>query len=235
MKRDWNPDEPEMMDRPQPVTPELERDLENLHGLNRHFGSHSLVRHFLQRWLKSGATYRVLDLCTGYGDIPRMMLDWARDHGVCLTVDAVDFHPATLEIARRRSAAYPQIRFFQADARDFAAPADGSYDLVHCSLALHHFGEEDAVRILARCRALLREHGHVLVADLERSGLTTAAVWLVTALVYRDAMTRYDGRLSARRAFSFGELRSLAERAGWPESGEFGHRRFLPCRQALWV
>jgi hypothetical protein len=44
-------------------------------------------------------------------------------------------------------------------------------------------------------------------------------------------MTRYDGRLSARRAFSFGEFAGLAEKAGWKT---FSHRRFLPARQAVW-
>jgi len=232
MKRDWNPDELELMDRPQPVSPELERDLENLEGLNRHFGSHAAVRLFLERWLRPGGRYRVLDLCTGYGDIPRMMLDWARRQGVELTVDALDFHPATLEIARRKSEGETAIRFFQGDVRDFVPP-DGPasrYDLVHCSLALHHFSEADAERILRRCREL--SSGHTLVIDLERNRLTQAAVWLVTAAIYRDPMTQHDARLSARRAFSYGELGNLATRAGWRD---FGQRRFLPCRQAIWM
>jgi hypothetical protein len=58
------------------------------------------------------------------------------------------------------------------------------------------------------------------------------SVWLVTALLYREPMTRYDGRLSARRAFSFGEMRAMAEAAGW--SG-FEQCRFVPCRQAIWL
>ncbi len=238
MKRDWNPDEPEMMDRPQPVSPELERDLENLRGLNRRFGSYALVRRFLERWLAPGRSYRALDLCTGFGDIPRMALDWSRERGIALTMDAVDFHPATLEIARSRSAAYPEIRFLQADARDFEPPECGEsqpprYDLVFCSLALHHFSEADAVRILSRCRALAQAEGaRVLVADLERSRVNAFGIWLVTELIYRDAMTKFDARLSARRAFSFDEFRALAESAGWRD---FGHQRFFPSRQAIWI
>ncbi|MES2570237.1 MAG: hypothetical protein V4710_09315, partial [Verrucomicrobiota bacterium] len=44
--------------------------------------------------------------------------------------------------------------------------------------------------------------------------------------------TRYDGRLSAQRAFSFAEMHALAETAGWRN---YGHARFLFCRQALWL
>ena len=45
-------------------------------------------------------------------------------------------------------------------------------------------------------------------------------------------MTRTDARLSAARAFSFREFRSLAERAGWKN---FGHREFRFIRQAIWL
>ena len=45
-------------------------------------------------------------------------------------------------------------------------------------------------------------------------------------------MTRHDGRLSARRAFSYRELDELAQAAGWRN---FGHARFVPARQAIWM
>ncbi|HKP02215.1 MAG TPA: hypothetical protein VJU77_02540 [Chthoniobacterales bacterium] len=35
--------------------------------------------------------------------------------------------------------------------------------------------------------------------------------YLLTALIFRDPMTRADGRTSAAQAFSFRELRTLAE------------------------
>ena len=44
-------------------------------------------------------------------------------------------------------------------------------------------------------------------------------------------MTKFDGRMSAARAFSFSELRELAERAGWTD---FGHAKFKFARQAIW-
>src|SRR6478609_211286 len=109
MKRAFDPLEPELMDRPQPVTPELEAYMRNLVSLNRYFGSYRLIRKFLSQWLMPGRTYRVLDLCTGVGDIPRLMVDCARSMGVTLQIDAIDFHESTLELARRGSEAYPEI------------------------------------------------------------------------------------------------------------------------------
>ena len=228
MKRRFDQDEPELMDRPQPVTPELEADLANLVALNARFGSHRVTRRFLTAWLNPGRCYRVLDLCTGAGDIPRLMVDWARPREILLRIDAVEANASTLEIARRQSAGHPEIRYVHSDALKFESP--DTYDLVCCSLALHHFSEEDAVRLLRRCR----EHSHrcVLVSDLERSLATTVGVWALTTFRYREAMTRSDARLSAARAFSFREFRALAEAAGWPD---YGQARFFFCRQALWL
>jgi SAM-dependent methyltransferase len=228
MQRQFDPAEPELMDRPQPVTAELVSDLRNLRRLNRCFGSYALTTHFLRRWIQPGAQLRVLDLATGSGDIPRLIIDYAREVGATVTVEAIDQQSSTLEIARGLSADYPEIDFKQGDVLFFGE--GGQYDIVLCSLALHHFDEAAAVRLLARCRHLSRKF--VLVSDLRRGFLATVGVYLLTTLIYRESLTRIDARLSAERAFSFREFGSLAERAGWRN---FGHRKFRFARQAIWL
>jgi 2-polyprenyl-3-methyl-5-hydroxy-6-metoxy-1,4-benzoquinol methylase len=228
MQRHFDPAEPELMDRPQPVTAELVSDLRNLRQLNRHFGSYALTTRFLRRWVQPGAQLRALDLATGSGDIPRLVIDYARKVGAIVTVEAIDQQNSTLEIARGLSADYPEIDFKQGDVLFFGE--DGQYDIVLSSLALHHFDEAAAVRMLERCRHLSRRF--VLVSDLRRGFLATVGVYLLTAMIYRESMTRTDARLSAERSFSFREFGSLAERAGWRN---FGHRKFRFARQAIWL
>lgn len=228
MPRDFDPARPELMDRVVEVTPEFESEMENLVALNRTSGSHRLIRLFIQRWFRPGRCYRVLDLCTGAGDLPRAMVEWARPFEITLRIDAVDNSEAALSLARKRCADFPEVRFIKDDARTYRS--DLPYDLVHCSLALHHFDDDDSVRLLRRAQQC--SNRWVLVSDLERQMLTTLSIWLVTALVYTHPATVHDGRLSARRAFSYWELRRLAEEAGW--SG-FGHSRFMWCRQAIWL
>ena len=228
MKRQFDPAEPELMDRPQPVSAELESDLHNLRQLNRFFGSYSLVRRFLRKWIQPSATLRVLDLATGSGDIPRLIADFSRQIGVSAQIDAVDQQAATVEIALKLSGGYPEIVFRQTDVFEWGEPR--AYDIVLCSLALHHFTEEDAVRLLRHCRELTRQF--VLISDLRRGLFATIGVYLLTAILFRDPMTRYDGRVSAARAFSFRELHALAQRAGWKN---FHHRRFRFARQAIWL
>ncbi len=228
MKRQFDPAEPELMDRPQPVSQELERDLENLCQLNRSFGGHRLILHFMRRWIQPRAGLRIVDLATGSGDIPRIIIDFTRKIGTIAEIDAVDRQSATLEIARHWSHGYPEISFLESDLLTFNPAA--AYDIVLCSLALHHFSDEDAVRALRRCRELSRKF--VLVSDLRRGSFLTLGVYLLTALIFRESMTKYDGRLSAARAFSFRELEELARQASWQN---FGHKNFRFARQAIWL
>jgi hypothetical protein len=228
MKRQFDPAEPELMDRPQPVSAELERDLKNLRELNHYFGSYAVISGFIQRWLRPRDMMRIVDLATGSGDIPRLIVDYARKVGAKVQIDALDQQTATLEIAARLSADYPEISFVRANILEWQ-PAE-PYDLVLNSLALHHFSEQDAVRLLRHCRELSRRY--VLVSDLRRGLLASVGVYLLTALIFREPMTRVDGRLSAARAFSLGELHDLAQRAGWRE---FGHGKFRFARQAIWL
>ncbi len=228
MQRRFDPATPELMDRPQPVSPELEQDLANIRRFNRWFGSYRLVRKFLRRWLRPNTSARILDLATGSGDIPRMVADFARRENVPVQIDAIDQQRATIEIARSLSAPYPEINFSCANLFEWDPPEQ--YDMVLFSLALHHFNEDNAVRVLQKCRQLSR--GRVLVADLRRARWLSAGIWLVTATILREPMTKTDARLSAARAFGFAELRALAERAGWRN---FGHERFAVGRQAVWL
>lgn len=228
LKRQFDPTEPEWMDLPQPVSPELISDLRNLRSLNRYFGSYRLIRFFLRRWIRPGAKLKILDLATGSGDIPRLVAEFARECGVEVEIDAVDLQASTIEIARGLSANSPEIQYHRADIHGFGEAH--SYDIVLFSLALHHFSADEAVQLLRRCRELSR--GQVLVADLCRGWFAKLGVALLTAIIFREAMTRNDARVSVARAFSYREMSELARAAGWTG---FEQRRFRFARQAIWL
>ncbi|HZR04342.1 MAG TPA: methyltransferase domain-containing protein [Candidatus Udaeobacter sp.] len=228
MKRSFDAAVLEMMDREQLVSSELERDLERLRQLNRWFGSYRLVLGFIRDWIKPAEKLRVVDLATGSGDIPRLIVDYTRKISGKVEIDALDRQPATLEIARRLSVDYPEISYHEGDVLEWT-PTE-AYDITLCNLALHHFSNEDAVRLLRRCHQVSKRF--VLVSDLRRGFPLVAGVYLLTALIFREPMTRYDARLSTIRAFSFSEMSDLALRAGWQN---FGHKRFRFGRQAIWL
>ena len=227
-KRQFEPSEPELMDRPDASPAELEAALRSLRGLNRYFGSYRIVMMFLRRWMKRGDRLRVVDLATGSADIPRLVADYARKVGAEVEIVAVDFQQSTIETARRMSTGYPEITCVLGDVLTYQDHEP--FDIVICSLALHHFSDEDAVRLLRHAKELSRRY--VLISDLRRGFIATVGVSLLTALIFRDRMTRSDGRTSAAASFSAAEMRELAVRAGWQN---FGAKNYRFARQAIWL
>jgi len=235
MKRVFHPEEPELMDQAVLVegkpTQELQKDLANLRWLNRKFGAVSLLIRFLDHWASTNSsdspTLRVLDLATGEGDLPRELVAWCRKRNIPVTVDAVDLNEATLAVAIERSRDFHEITFHQGDIRSWG---NTTWDIVLCSLALHHFSEGDAVKVLENARK--RSRSRVLVADLERTLPGLISIWLLTAILLREPMTVHDARLSIRRAFLFREIGNLAQSAGWKN---FHQARFPVSRQAIWM
>src|SRR5437764_3041997 len=146
MDRQFDPAELELMDRPQPVSIELERDLRSIRQLNRWFGSYRVVRHFVRRWIRPGARMRIIDLATGSGDIPRLIVDHARKIAAEVEIDAVDKQSATLEIARGLRGGYPEIPYVEENILQLKP--SHRYDLVLRSLLLHPVRTEDAVRFV---------------------------------------------------------------------------------------
>jgi DNA-binding IclR family transcriptional regulator len=88
-------------------------------------------------------------------------------------------------------------------------------DVALCSLVLHHLREEAVVALFRRLAELVRL-GFV-VSDFRRGRLAWAAVWLATRAVSRNRMTRHDGPLSVRRAYTPDELAHLATCAELPD------------------
>jgi ubiquinone/menaquinone biosynthesis C-methylase UbiE len=205
----------EAMDRPELFPQFLAGDLHNLEVLNTWFGGRGVVTRRLNRFLtgRPGAEpLSILDIGSGAGDLCRAMVDRCRTRGRPVRLCSLDLHPEIQSFARERSRRhYPEIRYVRGDATQLPI-RDASVDLVCCTLALHHFAEPDAVRVLSEMRRVAR--GQVFVSDLERSRAAYVAVWFATRFTTNE-MTRRDGPTSVARAFTGRELLTLATRAGW--------------------
>jgi len=205
-------DTPELLDAPA-APAELARCLGDVARLNR-FGGLAVtlgaVRRLLRR-LPHGRAVTVLDVGTGGADIPQALARWARRAGRPLRVLALDRDRPILGVARGGLGRYPEIALLEGDA--LALPlADRSVDVAMSSLTLHHLEPREAVRHLAEMHRVARVG--VVVNDLARSRLGYALVWLATRVLARSPMSRHDGPLSVRRAYTPAELRALCAQAG---------------------
>jgi ubiquinone/menaquinone biosynthesis C-methylase UbiE len=212
MRREFSEDKPEIMDLPGQDENALRVDLQNLGWLNRTFGGRSSVQKLFRLLAGPARRLTLIDLCSGYGDQGRNLVAHARQRTCDLSVVAVDFQLSTLRLSREATPKNQRVFFVQADARHLPF-REGAADLAFCSLALHHFGDHDAVKVLREMKRVARV-GTACI-DLVRGRIAVFCIWALTAVVLRNEMTRYDARLSIRRAFTHAELLGLATRAGW--------------------
>jgi ubiquinone/menaquinone biosynthesis C-methylase UbiE len=201
----------EHLDRP--VSP-ADRDaaLADIDRLNTWFGGYALTLAALRRLVSDVALAQpllVVDVGGGRGDFARQLIHRARRLRRGVRVILVDRDADLLAAAARRG--HPNLLLVRADAT--ALPfREGSVDIATMSLTLHHLPPDTAVASLNEMRRAARLG--IIVNDLLRTRLTLVLVWIATRLLARHPISRHDGPLSVRRAYSAAELRALAEKAG---------------------
>jgi 2-polyprenyl-3-methyl-5-hydroxy-6-metoxy-1,4-benzoquinol methylase len=160
-----------------------------------------------------GTSLTVLDIATGSADVPLALAGFAKARGVGLELHACDISSRALEHAAERAKnAGVTLRTFEADVLHGALP--GVFDVVTCSLFLHHLDEADVVAVLAAMRAAARQQ--VVVSDLRRTRLGLALATVVPKVLTRSPVVHTDAVLSARAAWTIEELSAMAARAGMP-------------------
>ncbi len=200
------------MDGPDVERTELETALRHLARINRWTGARrALLKHLPTVVPPAGS--RILDVGTGGADLPLAVAGWAESRGRRVSIVAVDRHQATLELARQRVAHRPEIRTLRADVLRLPFPA-GAFDLALLSMTLHHLDGHALTHALGEL-ARVAEGGRVMVGELERSVPNYLGARLLAATIWRgNGVTRHDGPISVRRAFTPGELLELARQAG---------------------
>lgn len=193
---------------------ELAANLDDIRAVNRLGGGIRVVLRGLPSLLEGVPWDRpveILDLGTGGADIPIAVADWLRPRNRAVRIVASDRSEAVLTVARQRIGRRHEIELARYDARAVLLP-DRAVDIVLCSLTMHHFEPEDAVRLLRELHRLGRA-GFIL-NDIARSAPGYAAAWVASRLGTRNRLTRHDMPLSVRRAYSPAELRALLMAAG---------------------
>lgn len=224
-------DDPELMDN-RGLAPELVRDnLNDLRRVNSWLGGVKLTIGGIERLtgdMRPGDELTILDVATGAIDIPARIIPWATKRGFNLRIIATDINSELLAIAA--AGAPSEIGLAVADGRGLPF-ADNSFDVVLCSLALHHLPPDDAVAMLREMNRIARSG--VVINDLVRCWHGLAGAWLLSRMAAApDSLTRYDAPLSVRRAYTRKEMTLLARQAGFTR-GIFDS--FLGYRVAMTV
>jgi ubiquinone/menaquinone biosynthesis C-methylase UbiE len=205
---------------------ELAQNLRDIRRVNRLLGGTSTVLRHLPRLLDQVPATQmasILDLATGSADIPLAIADWAAKHGRAVEIVASDSSDEILDVARPNVAGRSNVSLAKYDARAVPLP-DQQFDIVLCSLSLHHFDPDDAVAVLREMVRLARI-GFIL-NDLRRGRFGFVAAWAAARLTTTNRLTRNDAPLSVRRAYTPAELSDLLRRAGITDAAISKHLWF---------
>ena len=202
-----------------------------LHGrarINRLSRSDAILWPAIERLARTmgGSPIRVLDVASGGGDVPIALANRARRKGLRVQVEGCDISREAVRYARQRAEQSGlSLRFFNLDVLNEPIPT--GYDVVTCSLFLHHLAEADACSFLRKAADATSRL--LLVNDLVRGPIGYLLAWSACRLLTRSPVVRYDGPVSVAGAYTLDEVRELAASAGlegvsltrrWP-------RRFL--------
>lgn len=219
---------PEIMDQPGLDAGRHSAALRGLGRINRVSLSASILWPAIAGLARAqpGQTVRVLDLASGGGDVPIGLARRARRAGLDVRIDGCDISPVAVEFAARAADdAGADVSFFRLDTLNDPVPE--GYNVLMCSLFLHHLADDEAVALLRRMAGAARSM--VLVNDLLRSRIGYGLAQMGCRLLSRSPVVHHDGPASVRAAFTLDEVRELSARAGL-EGARLGRRwpwRFL--------
>jgi ubiquinone/menaquinone biosynthesis C-methylase UbiE len=212
----------------------LAGNLRDLGRINRWLGGVALSTAAVEALAAERAELTMLDVGTGGADIPLALLRWAGRRGRRLAVVGIDSRPEILAAAVQANPAVSTttgLELHVGDGRSLPYP-DGSFDVAHASLVLHHLAPDAAVKLLREMARVARIG--IVVNDLDRGRLGWVGAWLLGHLLTRNRYTRHDAPLSVRRAYRPGEMTDLLQAAGLipvrTMRGTFGQRYAIAAR-----
>jgi 2-polyprenyl-3-methyl-5-hydroxy-6-metoxy-1,4-benzoquinol methylase len=87
------------------------------------------------------------------GDMLRTLADYGLQHNIKFNLIGVDANNFTVKHAINLSKMYPNISYHCEDI--FDAFEELKYDIVLCTLTLHHFKDEEIIKIMTRFMQML--------------------------------------------------------------------------------
>ena len=184
--------------------------LDKLEIINRFLGGNSVTINGLKKLLENqpkNKTITIVDLGCGNGDILRDISKFGRKNNYSFKLIGIDANLAATDYAKELSKEYSELSFKTMDilSEDFKKQ---SYDVVLCTLFLHHFKNDELMSFLKTTtdKATIG----VVVNDLHRHKLAYYLFKLIGFFI-KNKMVRQDGLTSVLRSFKREDLENIAK------------------------
>lgn len=206
----------ELMDDPCVDAVEHARALSGLRRINAISGVVGEMSGRALRWLRGRSVdgagrVRMLDIASGGGDVALGIASRLKREGYGVELSMLDQAELGLRSAVERACGMG-IEARALVGNVFDGLPEERYDLVTCTLFLHHFDPPEVERLLGlvgRARP-----GLLLVSDLRRSWAGWWAARVGGRILSRSRLVHHDGPASVRAAYTREEMQEMADRSG---------------------
>ncbi len=151
----------------------------------------------------------IVDIGCGNGDMLRKLADFGVNNNFDFRLIGIDANNFTINVAKELSIHYPNISYRCEDIFDESF-TQLKYDIVLCTLTLHHFKDNEIKNILSVFNA--NASIGIVVNDLQRSKISYRLFQLLCFVFRLNDMSREDGLTSILRGFKKQELVQFSEK-----------------------
>jgi 2-polyprenyl-3-methyl-5-hydroxy-6-metoxy-1,4-benzoquinol methylase len=208
----YRTDEPETMDD-FAMEGEILRDaLDKIAKINQLLGGNQLTLRGVQKLLGSiskTATITIVDVGCGNGDMLRSLADYGLKNKLDFQLIGIDANNFTVNHAQQLSRNYPNISYQCEDIFDENF-AKLKYDIVLCTLTLHHFKDNEIIHLLSVFNS--NSNIGIVINDLQRSAIAYRLFQALCFVFRLNDMSREDGLISILRGFKKVELIHFSEK-----------------------
>lgn len=197
---------PEIMDDFSLKGEELRDALDKIAKINQLLGGNSLTLDGVKLLLKKipkNEEITIVDIGCGNGDMLRKLADFANENGYNFNLIGIDANSFTINYAEKLSADYSNIGFRCENILD-PIFEKVEYDIVVCTLTLHHFKDSEIIDLLKIINSKAKIG--IVINDLHRSIVAYKLFKLLCAVFHLNKMSEQDGLVSILRGFKKEEL-----------------------------
>jgi 2-polyprenyl-3-methyl-5-hydroxy-6-metoxy-1,4-benzoquinol methylase len=157
----------------------------------------------------------IVDVGCGNGDMLRKLADYGTTNNLNFELIGIDANNYSIKYAEQLSSEYKNISYRCENIFDKAFE-ELEYDIILCTLTLHHFKNSEIVELLT----IFNKNAKlgVVINDLQRSAIAYRLFQVLCVLFQLEKMSRNDGLISILRGFKKAELKEFAKKLNLQQS-----------------
>ncbi len=186
--------------------------MDKIAKINHLLGGNKLTLDGVTKILRQNPVKRkvtIVDIGCGNGDMLRTLADYLEENEINCALIGIDANKFAVNYARKLSIHYPNLTYRCEDifSKSFEKL---EYDIVLCTLTLHHFKDEEILTLLKILKTNAKMG--IVINDLERSSIAYRLFQALCFIFRLNDMSREDGLVSILRGFKKRELEKFSKK-----------------------